>query len=333
MNPVAKITGKMGNALMRCKPVAKAVRVIGKKKPELLAVSGGVLIVVAFGWAIYEAVGLKDVLNETSDAVKAVEDGYSNKLSKEMPDEEREEIRKQYKKELRLARTKGIWRVGKRFTGPAITLAVGMGLGTSGFKVLRKRNIMLGTALKGTEEAYKLYRQNVRDDLGKEADLKYARSIVGEQEIEKTTTDEKGNDIKVKKKIPVAKTRNNPWLFEYSEDWFDSYQEDSDTNLSYLQLVQNYWNHEYNRGRGIGGISMYDILQYLGYKFYVLKEGLSPEEYKKRMDFLRNNGWWKGSNGDGFIDLGLYKAINEPARHRRSDVVFIEMNCDGPLFE
>ena len=77
MKVIAKLGERAGKTLMRCRPVAKAVAKINKNKPELLAVSGGVLIVAAFGWAIYEAVGLKDTLVETSDTVKAVEESYN----------------------------------------------------------------------------------------------------------------------------------------------------------------------------------------------------------------------------------------------------------------
>ena len=171
MNALSKIGAKMGTALMRCKPIAKAARKVSKNKPEIMAVSSGILIVGAFAWAIYEAVGLKDTLDETSDTVKAVEASYERELAQEdLTEEKRTDIQKEYKKELTKARFKGVMKVGKKFVLPTVTLAVGMGVGARGFKLLRARNIMLGTALKGSQEAYKFYRENVRADLGEEAD-------------------------------------------------------------------------------------------------------------------------------------------------------------------
>ena len=167
--------GKGTDALQAC---CEGCRKDNKNQPELLAVSGGVLIVAAFGWA---AVGLKDTLVETSDTVKAVEESYNAELEKEdLTEEQKTDIQKEFKHELTKARFKGVMKVGKKFVLPTMTLVVGMGLGTKGFKVLKARNVVLGTALKGTQEAYKFYRENVREDLGKEADLKYARGIVGE---------------------------------------------------------------------------------------------------------------------------------------------------------
>lgn len=324
----------MTKSLMRCKPIVKITRKISKNKPEIMAVSGGVMILAAFGWAIYEAVGLKDTLIETSDKVQAVEDGYSQKLQKEMPDEQRKDVEKQYKKDLTAARIEGAWLVGKRFVGPTVTLIIGMGLGTKGFKILRARNVFLGTALKSTEEAYKFYRNNVREDLGADADLKYARGIIGEKEISKTVIDENGKEVTVSEKVPIAKKQDNPWRFEFSDTWFRTYTGNTDSDLFFIKCEQEWWNHELNNtSTGVAGISMYDILHHMGYKFEVNKEGMTPKQFREFIDFLRSYGWRKGSKGDGYIDLGIYRAINEPAIRRMSDVVWVEMNCDGPLLE
>lgn len=328
MNAIAKLGERTGRALMRCKPVAKVVAKASKNKPEILAVSGGFLIVAAFGWAIYEAVGLKDTLVETSDTVKAVEDSYQAELNKELSDEQRNDIEKEYKKELTKARFKGVMKVGKKFVLPTATLVVGMGLGTKGFKVLRARNVVLGTALKGTQEAYKFYRENVREDLGKEADMKYARGIIGEKEIEETITDENGKEKKVKSKVPVVKDFESPWRFEFSDTWFRTFQDSSDSNLFFIGCEEEWWNHELDR-YGETGISMYEVLKHMGYKFEVLKDGLDAKQYRKRIDFLRNNGWSKGD----CVDLGRFNAINEPAVKRQSDICWIEMNGVRPLYE
>ena len=324
MTGLAKIGTGITKAVMKCKPIARLSARVSKNKPEILAVSGGVLIVAAFGWAIYEAVGMKPVLDETANDVKAVEEKYSGDIS--------EEEKKQYSKELRTVRIKGVIKVSKRFVGPSVALIVGMGLSTKGFKILKARNVVLGTALKGTEEAYKFYRNNVREDLGKDADLKYARGIVGEKEIEETVVDDSGKEKTVKTKVPVVKERNgyNPFRFEFSDTWFRSYQDSTDQNLFFLKCEQDWWNHEFDRD-GEAGISMYDILRHLGYKFEVNKDGMSPKQFNDFMNFVRNTGWKKGSKGDGFIDFGIYRAINESAIRRLTDVVWIEFNCDGPL--
>jgi hypothetical protein len=103
---------------------------------------------------------------------------------------------------------------------------------------------------------------------------------------------------------------------------------DTERNLFFLKCAEDWWNRELDRN---GEVSMYEVLKYLQYRFDIEKEGLSDKEYRDRMTFLRNYGWRKGCGGDDFVDFGLYRAINEPAIARKSDIVYIEFNCDGNL--
>jgi len=326
---LAKVGAKIGRNLMRCKPVAKVVMKVNKNKPEILAASGGVLVLVAFGWAIYEAVNVKDVMEESTAKVNDIQAEFDAR-----PEEEKVVLAKEHGKKIRLAKAEGIWKVSRRFAGPALTLIVGMGLSTKGFSVLRARNVMLGGALKSTEEAYKFYRENVRQDLGKDADFKYAHGIVGEKEIEEKSVDANGNEVVKKTKLPVIKDdlklAASPWRFEFCEDLFYSWKDDTDSNLAFLKMAQEWWNHELER---YGDVSMYDILKYLHYNFDLRKQTMTKQQYRDFIYFLRRYGWRKGSEGDGFIDFGIFRAINEPAIKRMSDVIWIEFNCDGPLDE
>lgn len=326
---LAKIGTKVGKNLMQCKPIAKVAMKVNKNKPEILAVSGGVLVLAAFGWAIYEAVNVKDVMEESTAKVNDIQAEFDAR-----PEEEKVVLAKEHGKKIKLAKAEGVWKVSRRFVGPAVTLLVGMGLSTKGFRVLRARNVVLGGALKSTEEAYKFYRENVRQDLGREADLKYAHGVVGEKEIEEKSVDDNGNEIIKKTKVPVVKDglpiKGNPWRFEFSENWFGSWQDDVERNITLLKISQEWWNHELER---YGDVSMYDVLKHLHFKFEVLKDGMTKDQYREYIYFLRRYGWRKGSNGDGFIDFGIYRTINEPAIKRQSDVVWIEFNVDGPLDE
>jgi hypothetical protein len=98
-----------------------------------------------------------------------------------------------------------------------------------------------------------------------------------------------------------------------------------------LKTAEDYWRHVYEN-RKETGVSMYDILTYLDYKFEVDKDGMTKKQYRDWITFLRNHGW-KDGEGDDFVDFGLYRGINEPALQRKSDIVFIEFNCAGDLRE
>lgn len=323
MTGLAKIGTKMSRTLLRYKPIAKAVAKVNKNKPEILAVGGGVAILVAFGWAIYEAINVKDIMDENNSEIEAIEQKYAEK-----PEEERAAVEKEHKRELKAVKMKGVWRVAKKFAGPTATLAAGMCMGAKSIKIFRARNIFLASVLKGREEFIKFYRNNVKEDLGEEADKKYARGVIGEKEVEEKVIGSDGQEKTVKAKVPIVKENDSPWRFEFCEDLFSTWQASVEKNLFMLHCEQEWWKHEFERN---GEVSMYEILKHLGYRFDVRRQGMTPKQYREFMNFIRNYGWRKGSGGDEFIDFGIYRAINEPAVRGMSDVVWIEFNCDGDL--
>lgn len=326
---ITKAFHNVGRNLMKCKPIAKAVMKVNKNKPELLAVGGGMCILAAFGWAIYEAVTVKDALEESSSAVKKIEATIAEaEASEELTEEAKAEVIQTGRKELAGARIHGALVIGKKFAGPAVLLGVGMKMGTDGFRVLRARNLILTGALKSTEEVLQFYRGNVRKELGDEADKKFLRGVTGEQTIEEIKKDENGKEKKVSTVLPVVKDGKNPWRFQFNEDNFDSWQDDTDLNLFYLKCEQDWWNHEYQNH---GVVTLYEILKHMRYRFDKMKARMSKKEWREFMNFLRNYGWWEGSKGDGFVDFGIYRAINEAAIRRTSDMIFVEFNCDGCL--
>lgn len=329
MNGVMKLLGKTGRQMMKCKPIAKVVVKASQNKPELMAISGGLMVLTAFGLTIRSAMKLEKTMNASSEKAEAIETRKTQELTAEdLTEEQKTAIIKACDKDLAMARADGVWQVAKLFILPSGLLVAGLVLIGGGHHILRKRNVVLASALKATEETLKFYRGNVIADQGKEADLKYMRGIIDDKEVESVVVSEDGKEKKVKRRVPVVKGQKNPWRFEFSDTWFRSWEDDTDRNLFFLKCEQDWWNHELERN---GEVSMYEVLKHLGYKFEVEKEGVTAKEYRDRMTFLRNYGWRKGCGGDDFIDFGLYRAINEAAISRRSDVVFIEFNCDGNL--
>lgn len=335
MNAIVKGLTKVGQSLMKIKPVAKLVVKAGKNKPELMAISGGALVLGSFILAIKGGMQLKEVMVDTASVVEAIEAGKAQKLAVEgLSEAEKEEIIKVCNRDLQMARTEGVWRVTKLFLLPGGMLFVGLSLIGGGFNILKTRNVVLTTIANGAVNKLKFYRENVVNDLGKEADLKYLRGYTGEMvETEKTIIDENGNQKKSRKKLPVVREqKGNPWRFIFDELHFKGWVDNSESNLWFLKSANDYWKYKYEHGGNISGISMFDILVYLGYNFDVDKEGMTKQQYRDWITFLRNHGWKKG-NGDDVIDFGLYRGINEPALLRKTDDIFIEFNCAGDLRE
>lgn len=328
MKPLAKITKKV----TKIPTVAKILTKASRNKPEIMAIGGGILVIWAFVDAVRGGMKMQLVMEETSQKVQAIEDKHQEELkqfAEEHPDGTPTELLVVQGAELKKARKEGTWRVARLFLPSGIKLIAGIILTGGGFRVLKTRYVVSAGAAEGYKKLLESYRKNVVDKEGKEADLKYLRGAVDGEEVETTVVDENGKEKKIKKHLPVVKEqKGNPWRFEFSDTYFDSYEEDTERNLFFLKCEEDWWNHELDRHEEI---SMYEILKHLGYRFEVLKAGCkNAQEYRDRMTFLRNYGWRKGC-GDGFIDFGLYRAINEAAIARKTDIVFIEFNCSGNL--
>lgn len=318
---------------MRFKPVAKAAAKISRNQPAIMTWSGIIIVLAAFGLTVKAGMEVKEVMEISAEKVEELEKKEAEQLNVEdLTEEQKQAIVRACNKDISKARAEGVWKVTKLFILPGIGLVVGLTLIGGGFKILKKRNVVLGMAAEGYKKTLDFYRKNVVAAEGEEADLRYMRGVTGEQEITDIQKDADGKEKKTSRKVPVVKGNDghkNPWRFMFDETYFLTFEPDTDRNLFFLQTAQDWWNHEYNR-RGEEGISMYEILVYLRYNFDVDKDGMTKEQYRDWITFLRNYGWRKG-NGDDMIDFGLFRAINEPARRRQSEMVWLEFNCSGNL--
>ena len=325
MNPFMKAVQAVA------KPVAKAVKTIGRNKPEIMVGAGIVAVVGSFVWVAVNATKTAELANETVDKVHDIEDAYDHEKCQD--DADVVALDAEEKKELRKARFDGAVEMAKLFVPPAATMTAGLVLIFFGHRMRWKEVIVLSTEVKGLKEAFKFYRQNVIEKEGKEKDLEYLRGVVGEKEIQKIGQDECGNDILKKEKVPVVKDGCfSPWRFEFSPTFFDAACLDIDTNVIRLQNVENKWNRYYDTSRKYQKISMWDILNDLGAKWEAI-EGSFPgcANYREAEMFARNYGWGHDIRGDDRIDFGIYRAINDGALVGRGACVYIVFNCDGNL--
>lgn len=311
------------------KPVVKAVAKVSSKldanKPEIMVVGGVTAVVVGTVWAIAETMKVQKVMDNSKEEMikaEAQRDGLVlDKDGNPVPPVTEAEFRKLVTK----VRSETVWAFIKMYGIPALMFVLGIFTLVKGHWILKQRYILTATSLKGMEEFVRFVKKNVIEDAGEEKWKEYATGKVGEKEVSMTVTDKDGNVTTKKTVIPVCKERSfdNPWRIQYCEELFDSWTTDSQSNLFFLQGAEKYWNEEKYQNDKTAEISMFEILKYLGFKFEKVD--------KKMRDFFRNNGWAHDINGDGFISFGLKMAVNDAARQRKSDVLFIEFNSEGIL--
>lgn len=212
--------------------------------------------------------------------------------------------------------------VGKTYTDTAFALArvyvapLGMtAAGTASLlgakHILTKRNVALMSAYAALDEAYKNYREHVRE-VGGEQLHKDALYGIKETEIEETTVDEKG-----KEKVTVKKgyeLREGDIVFdELSPNW----SRNPVDNLTFLRSTEQMMNDILNAR---GHLFLNEVYDALGY----------PHTTQGAVV-----GWLR-NDGVGYVDFGIYDILNEAKRdfiNHVEAVVPLNFNYDGIIYD
>lgn len=206
--------------------------------------------------------------------------------------------------------------------GPAVVLGIASITSIlAGHNIIRKRNVALAAAYATVDKSFKQYRSHVVERFGEELD-KELRYNIKAKEIEKTVTDEKGKEKKVKEVINVADDPNKYSDFarifdEYCVGW----SKDPESNLVFLKQQQN-WANEKLQSKGY--LFLNEVYEMLG--FPITKAGASV-------------GWIYDKNdpvGDNFVDFGIYNMNSQKAHdfvngYERS--IILDFNVDGPIID
>ena len=337
MTKLVKVFARAGRKVVR--PVIKAAQKVKTNKPEIFLTVGLTATFVSLVWVAIESTKAPDVMatgNEKLDKLKNYKDEVvSGRISGTidgepttitvLSDEAKIKELKKVNKDILDARLESIWYMSRLYIGPLIVFLLGGALIVKGHNIIRKQNLVLAGALKGTEELFKFYRSNVIEAEGEEADQRYLRGIKDTVEITELKHDKDGKEVLTRTSVPIIKDHENPWRFKYTPQYFRTATGDMDHDITHIKNVEYYFNRKYGGSKKHGMISMYEVLDYLD----PIWEEIDPDG--TREIFCREYGWGHDANGDDIIDLGVYRAINDAAIKGIGDAVYIECNCDGRL--
>lgn len=321
------------NVLKIFKPVAKAVAkttasLVTKFKanePEIMVVGGALGVVVATGLAIKGTLKVQKTMDNARDKMVAAEAQHDGTVMDPNGNQIAPISDSEFRKLVAKVRSETIWEFIKLYGWSALIMVLSLFTLVKGHWILKERYILTATSLKGMEEFVRFLKKNVVEDAGEEKWKEYSQGKVLEEKFETEVKRDDGAVVKKTINVPICKPHENPWQFEYCEEMFDSWQPNVETNLQFLQGVEDFFDkHKYQTDKK-AEISMYEILDYMGFKWDKV-----DKHYRK---WLRTNGWAHDVNGDGFISMGLWMPINQPARRRLSDKVFFEFNAEGFLDE
>lgn len=294
----------------------KAKLQLKKHSPEILVISGVVGTVAAGVMACKATTKASDILEEMHESMDQIH--KVNEMAKENENISYDE------NDLKKDTTMVYVQTGVKFAklyGPS--LAVGILSITSilvGHNILRKRNLALAAAYTTVSNSFKAYRDRVADRFGDDVEYQLRHGIKAE-EVEETVVDDDGNEKTVKKTIDVMDPNKVSDFARIFDDGNIGWEKDSEHNLAFLKMQQNYAN---------------DILKTRGYLFL--------NEVYEMLGFNKTKagqvvGWIFDESDpkcDNFVDFGIYRGESPAVRafvngDERS--ILLDFNVDGDILD
>lgn len=291
-------------------------RVMTKTKinsPEILMVVGGVCVIGATVAAAIAARKIDEVVEEHKAEMETIREDLKD-----------DKTALQRETALRYGRT-GL-NLMHIFLPSVILLTVGISCFLGSHYILRKRNLVLVAAYAQLEDSYNAYRQRVIEEHGEDADYLYANGL--REEV--ITTKEKDENGKTKSKKETVLVPDESAIGSPYAKFFDSASKywkknNPNANMLYLKTLQDEWNHIFKsraaRNKGKAFVWLNEVYETL--------------------DIPQNQtgaicGWLWDSDGDNFIDFGIFRGDTEATRrfvNGYEDNVLLDFNCQGKIID
>lgn len=300
----------------------RAGLMLKKYSPEILVTVGVVGTVASTVLACKATTKISMITDETKDQIDKIhlagEKGEINTANGIVPYTEED-----LKKDTTIIYAQTAIKFAKLY-GPAVavgTLSIASIL--AGHNILRKRNVALAAAYTALETSFKDYRNKVVERFGAELDKELKYNLTAKT-IEMTETDEKGKEKTVSSTVMTA---DEDTLAKYSPyaKFFDEscvgWEKDPEYNLMFVRRQQDYAN---------------EVLKAKGHFFLNEAYDLLGIDRTKAGNIV---GWIydeNNSNGDGYIDFGIYDIYKEANRKFVNGIeksILLDFNVDGPILD
>ncbi len=286
--------------------VGKAGLIAKKASPTVMLAAGGVGIVAAGVWACVNSYKkLPDIVKDSNGELDAVDVNF-------------EKGTPEYKKATTKSMIRTTGKVVRIYSGPIILGTVSLGLIVGSHVVLNRRYLGAAAAYKAVDEAYKTYRNRVKDILGEEAenDIYTGKSV---SKKNKDAADDSADAVIT----PDGITLNPDFHCSPYARFFDensiAWKKNPEYNMLFLRNQQNFAN---------------DLLHSRGHVFL--------NEVYDCLGIPRSRagavvGWIMDGDGDNYITFGLDN-IN-PSEGVRDFVngyersVLLDFNVDGIIYD
>lgn len=287
---------------------------IKKHAPEILVTVGVVGTVASAVMACKATLKVNDIVDQTKADVEKIHEATENGVTEAGLEYTEEDS----KKDLALVYVQ----TGVKFVklyGPSILLgALSISAILASNNIHRKRNLALAAAYATVDQGFKEYRGRVVERFGKDLD-KELRYNIKAQEIEKTVTDENGNEQVVKETVQVANPNIHSQYARFFDESCPAWEKNAENNLYFLLCQQSQAN---------------DILQARGHLF--LNEVYDMLGMQRTVAG-QSVGWVYDPNnaiGDNYVDFGIHEVTSERKRafvNGYERCILLDFNVDGDI--
>lgn len=240
----------------------------------------------------------------------------------------------EYQKDMTIIYAKGGAKLARLYL-PAFVVIVGsLALILGGHKILLNRHLALAAGYETVKIAYDNYRNAVREDLGEDADRKYAygihEEVVGVEEF----VDDDGKKHKQKIKAQIPSTLSSPYAF-YWDNTCDGWEPNPYYNETFLIGKQREWNRKLaQRWKLNGAVSLAEIKSDLGALIMDGNGRINTRPGDHMVGWIYDPSYNpEEHNGKDQIDFGIFSPRNADAINGSEPVYILEPNVQGQLVD
>lgn len=305
------------------KSMSKLGVVAKKHAPEIMVVSGTILVVGAAVVACKQTLKAHDILEEANSELELIEKAKEVAADPETPTEPYDE------KDARNDRIKLYAQTGLKLAkvyGPSIIAgSIGFALIFGSHKVLKSRNAALTVAYSNLLTNFNQYRKRVEEKLGTDGEKVLSS---GAEKIDISVEDEDGKVKKVKNAMVVHDDGSMHSIYAKIFDESNlNWSRNPVSNLTFLRSQQQFAN---DKLRAEGFLFLNDVYQMLG--FPRTSEGqIVGWVYDPNKEI-------EGHIGDDYVDFGIYDQLYKDAAKREfinaaEPCVWLDFNVDGIVYD
>lgn len=296
---------------------------VQKHSPQILMGIGVVGVVASTVMACRATLKVNDILEDSKETIEKIHKVSADESKKDVYSEE------DSKKDLLIVYSRTGVKLFKLYSGAIVVGSLSLGCILMSNRILNKRNVALAAAYATIDKSFKDYRGRVVERFGESIDRELKHNIKV-KEIEKTVTDEDGNEKTVKENSFVV---NPSDISEYAR-FFEEYTKDEKGNL----VKNSYWcnDNEHNL------VFLKQVERYANDKLRV-KGFLFLNEVYEMLGIPRTKagqvvGWIydeKEPIGDNYVDFGLYKdnLSYSDFANGFENAILLDFNVDGNVWD